>query len=213
MHSKNVVHLDIKAENVMINDFQCTKLGSFGLATNKKIKNLTFFRGTKQYMAPEIWGTKSYDGRMADIFSFGVLIFLIVVGKFPFQRAHRKDKNYHYFHSKIGYLYFSLSDFGISTELKELLLKIFDKNPANRPTLDEIKKDPWMQKKYDHNQTRRKIYFYGEMEDGNKIERTDTIKDKIDKQESVKCVDIRTDSHLTSLLDPSHNPETPGYNL
>lgn len=87
MHSNGVVHLDVKPENILVDDSLNLKLADFGFATNKNIKKLHLFRGTKSYMAPEIWDTRVYDGRQADVFSTAVVIFMIVVGYFPFEKA------------------------------------------------------------------------------------------------------------------------------
>lgn len=45
-------------------------------------------------MAPELWNSKSFDGRQADVFSMGVLIFNMLVGRFPFDKATSKDPWY-----------------------------------------------------------------------------------------------------------------------
>jgi len=87
MNSKNVVHRDIKLENILLDNQMNLKLADFGFAANKNIDKLTTFRGTQSYMAPEIRESKEYDGRQTDIFSFGVVLFTIVVGYFPFSKA------------------------------------------------------------------------------------------------------------------------------
>jgi len=54
------------------------KVADFGFATYKKVNRLKSFRGTKTYMAPEIKEHKIYDGMKADIFSIGVILFIVV---------------------------------------------------------------------------------------------------------------------------------------
>ena len=63
------------------------KIADFGFATDTNIRRLALFRGTRSYMAPEIWDTVFYDGRQADVFSSAVIIFIIVCGKRPFNKA------------------------------------------------------------------------------------------------------------------------------
>lgn len=88
MQEKKVVHRDIKLENILVGDGLALKIADFGFAAFKKdIKDLKSYRGTKTYMAPEIKEGKSYDGRKTDIFSFGVILFVIVHGIFPFSEA------------------------------------------------------------------------------------------------------------------------------
>lgn len=51
--------------------------------------------GTKSYMAPEIRQEKVYDGRKVDIFSLGVIMFILATGKFPFVESKLDDLHYH----------------------------------------------------------------------------------------------------------------------
>ena len=63
LNSKNIVHRDIKLENILIDDKMNLKLADFGFATNKDIENLDLFRGTQSYMAPEIRNGDTYNGK------------------------------------------------------------------------------------------------------------------------------------------------------
>lgn len=78
MQSKNVVHRDLKLENILVDDQLNLKIADFGFATFKKINKLSSYRGTMTYMAPEIKEGKVYDGRQIDIFSTAVILFIIV---------------------------------------------------------------------------------------------------------------------------------------
>lgn len=78
MQSKNVVHRDLKLENILVDDQLNLKVADFGFATYKKITKLKSYRGTMTYMAPEIKEGKVYDGRQIDMFSTGVILFIIV---------------------------------------------------------------------------------------------------------------------------------------
>lgn len=91
INSQNVVHRDIKLENILVDKNMNLKLADFGFATNHNICQLSTFRGTQSYMAPEIREGKIYDGRQTDIFSFGVVLFTVVVGYFPFSTADMQD--------------------------------------------------------------------------------------------------------------------------
>ena len=59
-------------------------------------KKLNLRVGTIPYMAPEIVEGKAYDGKKADIFSLGVILYFIVLGRFPFKEATSRDSYYSY---------------------------------------------------------------------------------------------------------------------
>lgn len=87
MHSRRLVHRDLKLENLILDHGLNLKVADFGFASFKNIDCLTSYRGTKTYMAPEIKEGKQYRGESADLFSFGVILFIIVHGIFPFKEA------------------------------------------------------------------------------------------------------------------------------
>jgi serine/threonine protein kinase len=91
MHGKGVVHRDLKLENILVDDQMNLKVADFGFATFRKVHNLKSYRGTMTYMAPEIKEGKTYDGMKIDMFSTGVILFIIVQGIFPFKEA-KKDE-------------------------------------------------------------------------------------------------------------------------
>jgi len=91
-----VAHRDLKLENILIDNDLNLKVADFGFATYKHFSKLKSYRGTKTYMAPEIKEGKTYDGRQIDIFSVGVILFIIVLGIFPFQEAKPDDYYYKY---------------------------------------------------------------------------------------------------------------------
>ena len=66
-------------------------MNDFGSSTNEQIDKLNQYCGTRVYMAPEIIKHKTYDGRKADIFSVGVILFILVQGGFPFLSATEED--------------------------------------------------------------------------------------------------------------------------
>mmetsp|Transcript_36577 Transcript_36577/g.66324 ORF Transcript_36577/g.66324 Transcript_36577/m.66324 type:complete len:528 (-) Transcript_36577:44-1627(-) len=85
LHSYHVMHRDIKAENIMYGGHQgqVLKIADFGLACYvKQNESLSSVLGSVAYMAPEMLTKRAYDLR-ADMWSFGVLFFVIIVGRFP----------------------------------------------------------------------------------------------------------------------------------
>lgn len=98
MHSRLVSHRDIKLENVLVDASDMTlKVADFGYANQQMPGHsdiLKSYRGTFTYMAPEIKEGKQYSGQKADIFSTGVVLFILVRGIFPFKEARREEYFY-----------------------------------------------------------------------------------------------------------------------
>ncbi|MEX1276971.1 MAG: protein kinase, partial [Bacteroidota bacterium] len=89
-HSKDIVHRDVKADNIMLTAKGQAKVMDFGLAKLKgslKLTRTSSTVGTMGYMAPEQIQGGEVDDR-SDIFSFGVLLFEILTGKLPFRGEH-----------------------------------------------------------------------------------------------------------------------------
>ena len=85
------MHRDIKIENILYTDEMQLKVADFGFSTYKNINRLSSYRGTMTYMAPEIKEERQYDGRQADVFSAGVVLFIMVQGLFPFKEARTTE--------------------------------------------------------------------------------------------------------------------------
>jgi len=94
VHQMNIVHRDLKPENILIDGLLNIKIADFGLASYQNIESLTSSVGTKTYMAPEIIYREIYDGKQSDVFSLGVILFIMTMGIFPFPQALRDDKYY-----------------------------------------------------------------------------------------------------------------------
>jgi len=84
----------MKLENLLIMDDLSIKISDFGFAENRNIETLTQMRGTRTYMAPEMKLMKEYNGKSVDIFSVGVILFILVHGIYPFSEA-KKDESFY----------------------------------------------------------------------------------------------------------------------
>jgi MAP/microtubule affinity-regulating kinase len=94
MHAKDIAHLDLKPENIMVDKELTIKIADFGFATNKNVYHLTEYMGTKPYMAPELIERRTYNGKQADVFSLGVILYFLATGYYPFIEASKNDCYY-----------------------------------------------------------------------------------------------------------------------
>lgn len=102
-----------------------------------------------RYQAPEIVLGEWYDGKASDIFTAGIILFQMILGVAPFQRATSKDLWYKWIwtgeYDKFWKLHESKqgAKFTIKPELKELINALLAKSPADRPTIETIKSYAW----------------------------------------------------------------------
>eukprot|EP00656_Telonema_subtile_P011018 TRINITY_DN153_c0_g1_i2.p1 TRINITY_DN153_c0_g1~~TRINITY_DN153_c0_g1_i2.p1 ORF type:complete len:370 (-),score=83.88 TRINITY_DN153_c0_g1_i2:136-1245(-) len=140
-HEKNIVHRDLKPENLLLGRENLLKISDFGLS-NSLIDSETLLKthcGSEKYAAPEIMGSSAeYLGPPTDIWSAGVILYIMTAGAFPFTEATSRCE-----------LFVSLMQGNfqfqpkMSPELKDLLLKMWDINPKQRMTIPEIRRHPW----------------------------------------------------------------------
>jgi len=145
MHSRRVVHRDLKLENILVDDNLNLKLADFGFACYKNIDTLKSYRGTMTYMAPEIKEGKQYAGSQVDMFSIGVILFIIVQGIFPFKEARKEEYFYNLLlNGKIDTYFQKVNGTGLSEDFKDLILRFFSYDADQRPTIEQIRAHPWM---------------------------------------------------------------------
>jgi len=158
MQGKGVVHRDLKLENILVDDQMNLKVADFGFATYKKINKLSSYRGTMTYMAPEIKEGKTYDGKQIDIFSTGVILFIIVQGIFPFKEAKKDEFFYNLIcNNKLDYYWKKVGGQNLSNDFKDLIIKMFSLDGKKRPTVEELKNHPWMQSSFSEKLVRQSL--------------------------------------------------------
>lgn len=144
-HTNNVVHRDLKIENIMINVKGEIKIIDFGLS-NLYMPNhlLKTYCGSLYFAAPELLSAKPYVGPEVDVWSFGVVLYVLVCGKVPFD-----DPVVSALHEKIkkGHVEYPLF---LSKDCISLLSRMLVVDPTKRATLAEIIQHPWMNIGFDH---------------------------------------------------------------
>lgn len=150
LHSIQVAHRDLKCENILLSRHMNIKVSDFGFArTCNEGKNNTFelsstFCGSVAYASPEILMNKPYDAKMSDIWSMGVILFIMLFASMPFddtnyvsmlndQRARRLHIN-----KKI--------DIKLTLGCKKVLRAMLEPALEFRAKLDEIAKSKWLKK-------------------------------------------------------------------
>ena len=87
-HAKNIVHRDIKLENILLDKNHDVKIIDYGFSIIiPPYKKLNIFCGTPSYMAPEII-SRNYTGQGADVWALGILLYVMICGRFPFKAAN-----------------------------------------------------------------------------------------------------------------------------
>lgn len=143
-HKKGVYHRDLKPENLLLDARDNLKVSDFGLSAlpQQGVDLLHTTCGTPNYVAPEVLNGQGYDGAAADIWSCGVILYVLLAGYLPFEETDLPS-----LYKKINAATFSCP-FWFSPGAKSLIERMLDPNPKTRITIEGIRKDPWFPVNY-----------------------------------------------------------------
>ena len=146
MHNANICHRDLKAENILLDENYNPKISGFYFSCINA-NNLQDMQGTISYTAPELLLNQPYNGIQSDIFSLGQLLFVLVTGRLGFKHANQNDNFYRLIINPQNHAQYweFFNNLNLSQSFKNLFVSMVAQNPGQRPTIDQILNDEWMQ--------------------------------------------------------------------
>ncbi|KAI7633617.1 Pkinase-domain-containing protein, partial [Hortaea werneckii] len=140
-HRHKIVHRDLKPENLLLDENLNVKIADFGLSNIMTDGNfLKTSCGSPNYAAPEVISGKLYAGPEVDVWSCGVILYVLLVGRLPFD-----DEYIPALFKKIAQGNYMVPNY-LSSGAVRLIKKMLQVNPVNRITVPEIRQDPWFLK-------------------------------------------------------------------
>ncbi|KAG1381285.1 hypothetical protein G6F61_003298 [Rhizopus arrhizus] len=144
MHRNSIVHRDLKIDNIMLaEDHRQIKIADFGLSNlYRPDRLLQTHCGSMYFAAPEMLNTVPYCGPEVDVWSLGVILFVLITGDMPFN-----DATAHGLYRKIHLARVQYPS-EMSASCCDLLSRIFQPDRARRILLADVMRHPWMHKHY-----------------------------------------------------------------
>ncbi|XP_067850109.1 serine/threonine-protein kinase BRSK2 isoform X4 [Heptranchias perlo] len=137
-HSHSICHRDLKPENLLLDEKNNIRIADFGMASLQVGDSLLETScGSPHYACPEVIRGEKYDGRKADVWSCGVILFALLVGALPFD-----DDNLRQLLEKVKRGVFHMPHF-IPPDCQNLLKGMIEVDASKRLTLDQIQKHSW----------------------------------------------------------------------
>ncbi|KAI9671984.1 MAG: Protein kinase [Caeruleum heppii] len=140
-HRHKIVHRDLKPENLLLDEYLNVKIADFGLSNIMTDGNfLKTSCGSPNYAAPEVISGKLYAGPEVDVWSCGVILYVLLVGRLPFD-----DEYIPTLFKKIAQGNYTVPNY-LSSGAVNLIRKMLVVNPVHRITVQEIRQDRWFMK-------------------------------------------------------------------
>uniref|UniRef100_A0A672LXK4 non-specific serine/threonine protein kinase n=1 Tax=Sinocyclocheilus grahami TaxID=75366 RepID=A0A672LXK4_SINGR len=138
-HCRNIVHRDLKAENLLLDHNLNIKIADFGFSNLfSRGQMLKTWCGSPPYAAPELFEGKEYDGPKVDIWSLGVVLYVLVCGALPFDGSTLQNLRARVLSGKFRIPFF------MSTDCEYLIRHMLILEPSRRLSMEQICKNKWM---------------------------------------------------------------------
>ncbi|NXX48589.1 SIK2 kinase, partial [Tricholaema leucomelas] len=138
-HGRKIVHRDLKAENLLLDNNMNIKIADFGFGNfYKSGEPLTTWCGSPPYAAPEVFEGHQYEGPQLDIWSMGVVLYVLVCGALPFDGPTLPILRQRVLEGRFRIPYF------MSEECEHLIRRMLVLDPSKRLTIAQIKEHKWM---------------------------------------------------------------------
>ncbi|TMW64221.1 hypothetical protein Poli38472_012843 [Pythium oligandrum] len=218
LHKHNILHLDVKPENILLSSKDSSNakiiLTDFGLArmVNGKQNPLEAGKtmaGTIGYIAPEVIAAHQYT-EAADVFSAGVILFILLVGYPPFTGDSEIETLL-----KIarGDFQFHAADWKhVSRPAMELVAKMLEVRPQDRITVDEVLQHPWIQNHEPNDETHTLNHTVERMQQFNFLRKTEnmascmaTMLGETNEEDYLALMDVQAIDSMIRQLTPSGN--------
>lgn len=152
LHVNHVLHRDIKPENLLVGDDGFIKIADFGVSTEFGASDLLHTTaGSAAFMAPEMCqpqeNFESFSGKLADVWSLGVTLFVFLFGRLPFRAPTVYEVWRNICEKALEFPDETGEDrvcVKVSRPCKDLLRRLLEKEPSNRITIAQIKLDAWV---------------------------------------------------------------------
>ena len=153
INKKNIVHRDIKLDNILIDLTNTVKICDFGVSKRiTKNEIMIDHCGTPGYIAPEIYKNKGYDGFQCDIWSAGVTLYYMLSGSQPFKAYTFKEMEKKVLKGD----YEELKN--VSSEANDLIKKMLENDPEKRIKIDDVLNHPWLKNEDVENRKNLKLF-------------------------------------------------------
>ena len=125
LHSRGICHRDVKLENVFVDESENVRLADLGFASIVFGGQVSGQRGSMAYVAPEVLTSRRFDGSKADVFSCGVMFYILLTGLMPFDEdQERKDPAF---------------ELVKDADARNLVARMMANDPGERPTVRQCR--------------------------------------------------------------------------